>query len=132
MEYRVGIPKDFKKIKALVDATGYYNPIFPETMGGHWAVAEHEGEIRACAWVILERPNAFLDYWVGTGRTALKLLAELECTLRKAGVTMVRAMIHESNSSAINMAINALGAYGATGYALVVKELQNGIKDNND
>ena len=133
MIYRVGKPTDFEQIKALVGTTGYYNPIFPDTMGGHWVVAEHEGKIHACAWCILERPNAYLDYWVGKGRTALRLLAELEMGFRKLGITMVRSMIHASNTNAIQMAINGLGAYGATGYALVVKELRNGnTEDDND
>lgn len=132
MVYRVGKPSDFSKIKALVDSTGYYNPICPETMGGHWVVAEHDGEIHACAWCIIERPNAYLDYWVGKSCTALRLLKALEAKFLELKITMVRAMIHESNAPAINMAINGLGAYGATGYALVVKELRNGNEDNHD
>ena len=132
MTYRVGLGKDHAAIKKMVDDTGYYNPIFPESMGGRWVVAEHEGDIRACVWCMIERPNAYLDYWVGTGRTAFRLLAELELGLRKAGVTLVRAMIHESNTSALRMAVDGLEAYGQRGYALIAKELQNGNEENRD
>jgi hypothetical protein len=132
MIYRVGLGKDHTKIKELVDATGYYNPIFPRHMGGRWVVAEHDGEIRACAWCMIERPNAYIDYWVGTGRTAFRLMAELEIAFRKAGVTMVRAMIHESNTNAIRLAVDGLGVYGQTGYVLIAKELQNGTAENDN
>ena len=132
MTYRVGTVKDLRQIKELVDATGYYSPIDPVAMGGQWAVAEHNGNIHGCVWFMIEPPNVFMDYWVGNGRTALRLLASLEIPFRKHKVTLIRAMIHESNTDAIQMAIQGLGAYGQTGYAMIVKELQYGNAENND
>ena len=132
MNYRVGTVADYHQIKKLVDDTGYYNPIFPSMAGGHWVVAENEGTIHACVWCMIEKPNAYMDYWVGTGRTALKLMVKLEAGLRQIGITLVRAMIHDSNTSEIRMAIDALGASGATGYAIIAKELRNGNEDNHD
>ena len=124
MIYRVAIAKDHTAIKELVDATGYYNPIDPGTMGGRWVLAEHDGVLHACAWVMLEPPNAYIDYWVGTGRTAARLLAEVGVALKSYGITMVRAMIHETNKNAIRLACHGLGAYGGKGYALIAKELK--------
>lgn len=123
MTYRVGTVKDLRQIKELVDATGYYSPIDPVAMGGHWAVAEHEGTIHGCVWFMMESPNVYMDYWVGSGRTALRLLASLRIPLKENRVTMIRAMIHESNKDAIKMAVSGLEAYGQTGYALIAKEI---------
>ena len=132
MIYRVGLVKDHAAIKELVDDTGYYNEIFPERMGGRWIVAEHDGKLHACVWAMIEKPNAYIDYWVGTGRTAFRLLAEVEVALRKLGVVLVRAMIHETNKSAVNMAINGLGTFGGTGYVFIAKELKNGTAEDID
>lgn len=132
MIYRVGLGRDHQAIKELVNATGYYNPIFPETMGGRWVVAENDGTILGCVWVMIEKPNAYIDFWVGKGRTAARLLAEVESGLERLGIKLIRAMIHESNESAIRMACYGLGCYGATGYVLIAKELQNGRTEDND
>ena len=132
MEYRIGTTEDYPAIKALVDATGYYSPISPTTMGGHWAIAVNDEGVHATLWFFGGAGNAYLDYWVGSGKTVARLGCKLQLTLENFGITMVRGMILSQNKAAERLAVQGHGFYGARNYTFVCKELPNGRRSNDD
>jgi hypothetical protein len=126
MIYRDGTADDWPKIETFLAETDYFTAIDCATLGGHWLVAEHDGDILATIWCFTERPHAYLDYFAGRGKTAATLGIIAETMLKRAGVQYVRGMIRSANTSALRLATEGLGMLTVDKYNLVFKEIANG------
>lgn len=131
MIYRVAGTNDYAAIKEYVDKTDYFNPIDPGTLGGHWVIAEHEGQVHGTIWFFASPPHAYIDYWTGKGRTALRLGQLVEALLAKNGVRYIHGAIHVSNLDAARLAIHGNGMLGHLQYILLMKELTDGQTEVN-
>lgn len=132
MIYRDGTKADYPKIKKLLLDTNYFGEVDPDTLGGAWLVAEHDGDIHATVWCFVSPPHAFIDYWVGSSKTIVKLSQVAEIALRQAGVKYVRGTIARDNSSALRLATEGLGMMSGANYQLVFKVLDNGNTNTNN
>jgi hypothetical protein len=127
---REGLPEDFPKIAEFVKK--HVTVCNPELIGGHWLIAERDGEIVGTIWFFGEHPNAYVDYWIGQGKVAAKLLIELEIMFRLLGIRYVRAVTHASNTNAKRMATDGIGAASIDNYTFFCKELINGPESRTD
>ena len=131
MNYRMAEPVDFPAIMEYLDSTKYFNPVNPFDVGGHWIIAELDGEVRGTVWCFAEPPNCFVDYWSASGPVvATKMLWCLNqfCVTNK--VTRVHGIIASDNLPALNMATNGYDALAAAPYHRIYKELVNGAENN--
>lgn len=132
MIYRDGKAGDWPKIEKFIDSTGYFPPIQCASLGGHWLVAEHNGEIVATIWCFHAKPHAYIDYFAGTGKTVATLAVLAEKLLREAGIRYVRGMVRSDNTAAIRLATEGVGMLTADNYNLVYKEITNGTAEIHD
>ena len=129
MLYKIATPDNFPAIKKFVDATGYFWPVEPEKIGGHWLIAIHKNKICGTVWFFGEPPHAYVDYWVGRNVIATRLGAQLEDIFKKAKVKFVRGMIHTTNLPAIKLAMG-LGMKGDGPYVSMYKDIDDGREEN--
>lgn len=118
-------PADFEGIKSCVASTGYYHAVSPEDMGGRWLVAcpsDNAGFVAGCVWLMVEAPNAYLDflavrpeYQTGLG---VSLLGFTQRWLESFGVRFIRSAILQSNVRALRLGL-AFGGKLDSGYAML-------------
>ena len=110
LEYKLATPEDWVKIVKFIDDNGYFYVIDPTTLGGHWAIATKDGEIKATVWFFHEGPNAYVDYWVGGKISSITLLLFISKLFMDNGVRYVRGSIYGKNMSAIKVITQGFGA----------------------
>jgi len=109
MKYRIGTYKDYAEIEDVIASTGYYPPVDASLMSGTFVVAEQDGQIVGCVWVMHYGRNAYLDYLairpkyqhLGIG---IRLLLRMRQVLKRRGVHYVRSIVHLSNEEALKIA----------------------------
>lgn len=121
MVLREATSADFEGIKECVASTGYYHAVSPEDMGGRWLVAD-EGFVAGCVWLMVEAPNAYLDflsirpeYQNGLG---VSMLGFAQRWLQGNGVRYIRSAILQSNVRALRLGL-AFGGKLDSGYAML-------------
>jgi hypothetical protein len=128
--YKIAQPEDYPKLQEFIK--DYITACDLEQMGGHWAIAKNDGEIKASVWFFGEHPNVYIDYWIGTSKIAAgKLLFNLEASLRLLGIKYVRAVTHISNTHVKEQLSKWRGAAFVDDYTFICKELINSGPENN-
>ena len=96
------------RISGMLASTGYYGDIDPHAIGGRWYVDWDDGNWRACVWLGLDKPFAYMDYLAGTGGgRALRMAATLSGMLMNEGYTRILANVKQDNELMVR-AITAL------------------------
>ena len=132
MNYRLAGPQDHAAIAAYIADAEYFGPIDPDTLGGHWIIAEHDDEIRGTIWFFAEPPNAYVDYWCGKSIVAAKLGQLAEHYMAQNNVRYVRGNIQMQNTPAAHMATGRYTNMAAHfPYYLVYKDLASGQTEND-
>jgi hypothetical protein len=131
MNYRDGTKQDYPAIAEFIKSQDYFNEIDPETLGGQWLIAEHEGKIYATVWCFVQAPHAYIDYWAGSGITGARIGLIAEYRLRKSGIRYMRGVIRQSNTSAHRLATEGIGMLSGANFYLVFKELIDGRTENH-
>jgi hypothetical protein len=129
MRYRRGESKDMPAILAFLDRVDYFDA--PPHEGGHWLVAEEDGNIVATIWFFYEPPYAFVDYWAGKGLAAMLVAQLAELILRHLGVKRVLGVVQLENARALNTSVKRLGANSdGHAYYLMHKDIDNGTAED--
>ena len=127
MNYRAAEPADFPEIVEFLDTKQYFCPVNPDSIGGHWVVAEQDGKIRGTVWYFAEPPNCYVDYWAADGpRVATRLLQCLYAGCVTSGLPRIHGMIASDNKQALRFATEGFGVLAAAPYHRIYKELPNG------
>jgi len=124
VDYRLATVSDWVAISEYIHGLDYFMPVDPATLGGHWLIAiDAAGVLHGTIWFFGEAPNAYVDYWAGSGIVAARLGAMLEKILRVSGVRSVRGVIAQENDPAVRLA-DALGMFTRSGdYILVHRSI---------
>jgi hypothetical protein len=112
---------DFADIQDCVASTNYYQAISPQHQGGRWLVGETNGQIVACVWLMVEAPNAYLDFLAvrpGHSGAGPRLLAYTRHWLLERGIRYLRSVIKDSNLPAVRLGLAFRGALDP-GYVLL-------------
>ena len=127
LSLKVGTPADWPKIKAFLDNTGYFDPVYPDAVGGYWILAVEDDEIRGTIWWFEGQGNAFVSYWVGQGVYSGSMLGvKLDQLLRTRGIKTVHGMISAERERALRTALRLGMATIDIPFFYVTKELSNG------
>jgi len=131
MVYRDGLAADWPQIEKFINSIEYFGHIDCATLGGHWMIAEHKGNIVGTFWCFREGPHAYVDYYAGRGKAAATIGLLAERLLFRAGVRYVRGMVRSDNESALRLVTEGMGMAVADRYHLVYKEIKNGTAEND-
>lgn len=129
LSLKVGTPTDWPKIKAFLDNTGYFDPTYPDTLGGYWLLAMEDDEVRGTIWWFEGQGNAFISYWVGRGIYSGSMLGvKLDQLLAERGIKHTHGVISAERERAVRTALRLGMATTAMPFFYVTKELSNGAE----
>lgn len=124
MKYRLMRREEAQVVNEVISSTGYYAPVDVGSIGGMVLVAEDDGVIAACVWVVPSGEISFCDYlavlpeYQHTG-VGIRLQIKMAVLLGEMGVKSIRFWVHESNKEALKMH-DTFGSYLESGYRLGV------------